>query len=295
MLFLSKEATNKDERLKMEMLLSLKDDKEVKQTENLWRENGFFKDQRTDLTNTKANFPENTLVYINNGTVSAVKGGHAIYLDFFNVIISQILPVANHPADIDLGNHKYQDNEVLLYVPLYNTENGLYRGLDKKFVNIILRGDINETLYSYDHNKEKSKILYCLNKQPLPNIFQCTAFKKHMSYLLDQKKLQFSKMFMFLSSTLDQKEELNQYSNNVNLHPIDVSYDQLKAYNNHEDFNHADLDHSSERNKIKKKFYSFMKEASNHNLIRNSNAFLSKGGKIDPEFEFYWVNDAFTE
>ena len=153
MLFLSKEATNKDERLKMEMLLSLKDDKEVKQTENLWRENGFFKDQRTDLTNTKANFPENTLVYINNGTVSAVKGGHAIYLDFFNVIISQILPVANHPADIDLGNHKYQDNEVLLYVLLYNTENGLYRGLDKKFANIILRGDINETFYSYGHDK----------------------------------------------------------------------------------------------------------------------------------------------
>ena len=280
------------------MLFSLKDDKEVKPTETLWRENGFFKDQRTDLTITKANFPENTLVYINNGTVSAVKGGHAIYLDFFNVIISQILPVANHPADIDLGNHKYQDNEVLLYVPLYNTENGLYRGLDKKFVNIILRGDINETLYSYDHNKEKSKILYCLNKQPLPNIFQCTAFKKHMSYLLDQKKLQFSKMFMFLSSTLDQKEELNQYSNNVNLHPIDVSYDKLKAYNNHEDFNPADLDNSSERNKIKKIFYSFMKEAtdaSNHNLIRNSNAFLSKGGKIVPEFEFSWVNDAFAE
>ena len=280
------------------MLFSLKDDKEVKPTETLWRENGFFKDQRTDLTITKANFRENTLVYINNGTVSAVKGGHAIYLDFFNVIISQILPVANHPADIDLGNHKYQDNEVLLYVPLYNTENGLYRGLDKKFVNIILRGDINETLYSYDHNKEKSKILYCLNKQPLPNIFQCTAFKKHMSYLLDQKKLQFSKMFMFLSSTLDQKEELNQYSNNVNLHPIDVSYDKLKAYNNHEDFNPADLDNSSERNKIKKIFYSFMKEAtdaSNHNLIRNSNAFLSKGGKIVPEFEFSWVNDAFAE
>ena len=153
MLFMSKEATNKDERLKMEMLFSLKDDKEVKPTESLWRKNEFFKHQRTDLTITKANFPENTLVYINNGTVSAVKGGHAIYLDFFNVIISQILPVANHPADIDLGNHKYQDNEVLLYVPLYNTENGLYRGLDKKFANIILRGDINETFYSYGHDK----------------------------------------------------------------------------------------------------------------------------------------------
>ena len=53
-----------------------------------------------------------------------------------------------------------------------------------------------------------------------------------MSYLLDQKNLQFSKMFMFFPSTLDQQEELNQYSNNVNLHPIDVSYDQLKAYHN---------------------------------------------------------------
>ena len=119
-----------------------------------------------------------------------------------------------------------------------------------------------------------------------------------MSYLLDQKKLQFSKMLMFLSSTLDQKEELNQYSNNVNFHPIDVSYDQLKAYNNHEDFNPADLDNSSERNKIKKIFYSFMEEAtdaSNQNLIRNSNAFLCKGGKIEREFEFSWVNDAFAE
>ena len=32
---MSKEVTNKDERLKMEMLFSLKDDKEVKPTESL--------------------------------------------------------------------------------------------------------------------------------------------------------------------------------------------------------------------------------------------------------------------
>ena len=38
-----------------------------------------------------------------------------------------------------------------------------------------------------------------------------------------------------------------------------------------------------------------MKEASdisNHNLIRNSNAFISNGGNIHPEFEFPWVNDS---
>lgn len=93
---------------------------------------------------------------------------------------------------------------------------------------------------------------------------------------------------MFLPSTLDRKEELNQYSNNLNLHPVDVSYDQLKKYNDNTDFNPADLDNSSERNKIKKVFYSFMKEAadaSNHNLVRNSNAFISNDGKINPDFE----------
>ena len=95
-------------------------------------------------------------------------------------------------------------------------------------------------------------------------------------------------MFMFLPSTLDRKEELNQYSNNLNLHLVDVSYDQLKKYNDNIDFNPADLDNSSERNKTKKVFYSFMKEAadaSNYNLVRNSNAFISNGGKINPDFE----------
>ena len=47
------------------------------------RKMGFFGDQRAELTILKANFPENTLVYVNQGTVSLVKGGEkAISLDF---------------------------------------------------------------------------------------------------------------------------------------------------------------------------------------------------------------------
>ena len=41
-----------------------------------------------------------------------------------------------------------------------------------------------------------------------------------------------------------------------------------------------------------------MKEAaaaSNHNLVRNSNTLLTNDGKIDPEFEFSWVNDSYSE
>ena len=103
---------------------------------------------------------------------------------------------------------------------------------------------------------------------------------------------------MFLPSTLDCEEDIQQYSSNVNLHPIDVSYDELKALNDPESFTPADLDNSVSRNKIAKIFYSFMKEvasALNHNLVRNSNAFVSNGGKIDPDFEFSWVNDSYAE
>ena len=129
MLILSKEAFNKDENFKLQMMLSMKDDKSESQTELVWKDNGFFGDQRTDITIVKANFTENPLVYVNNGSITSVKGGHAMYLDF--VILAQILPVANPPPGLDLDTHKFQENEVLIYTPLYNTENGLYRGLTK--------------------------------------------------------------------------------------------------------------------------------------------------------------------
>ena len=105
-------------------------------------------------------------------------------------------------------------------------------------------------------------------------------------------------MFLYLPSTLDHKEKLNQWSEHVHLHPIDVSYEQLRALNGNQDFQPQDLDNSSKRNKITKIFYLFMKEAavaSNHNLVRNSNTFLTNGGKIDAEFEFSWVNGSYSE
>ena len=77
------------------------------------KENDFFKDQRTGLTIAKCNFLGNTHVYVNNGSITPVKGGHVMYLDF--IILVQLLPVANSPPDLDLDTHKFQDNEILIY------------------------------------------------------------------------------------------------------------------------------------------------------------------------------------
>ena len=280
------------------MMVSLKDAKAEGSSECIWMENGFFMGQRTDMTIAKANFPENTLVYVNQESISPVKNGYAIYLDF--VILTQILPLANPTPEINLDTHEFKDNESLLFVPLYNTENGLYRGLTKKLARITLRDDKNETFYSYGFDKEKSKLLFCVNRQPIPNMFECTAFKKHTSYLLseNQEKSEFSKIFMHLPSTLDQKEDIQQYNDNVHLHPIDVSYEQLKVQNGNQDFDPSQLDDTSLRKTLLPIFYNIMKEAagvSNHNLVRNSNVYMSKGGKIESTVEFSWIDDSYKE
>ena len=135
-MFLLKEANSKDAQLKTQMVLFLQDD-ESKGTENIWKEHCFFGVQRAELTILKANFPQNTLVYINQATVSLVKGGDkAICLDF--VVVGQIMPAANVDSKIDFDKYEYNENEVMLNVPVYNTKTDLYGGLKKKLAYITL-------------------------------------------------------------------------------------------------------------------------------------------------------------
>ena len=94
---------------------------------------------------------------------------------------------------------------------------------------------------------------------------------------------------MFLSSTLDQKEDIQKYNDHVHLHPVNISHDRLKSINNNKDFDPSHLDDRVLRKDVTKFFYTIKKEItgiSNHNLIKNSNALMSKGGKVDPEFQF---------
>ena len=293
---LSTESQSENQKSRSQLMVSIGENKDSN-TENIWKKSVFFKDQRIDLTIPKANFPENTLCYVNQGTVSQVKDGEAIYLEY--VILGQIMPLANPDPSIDLDNYEFKDNECLLYVPLYNTETGLFKGLGKKLGYISLRGDKLESFYSYGYDKERSKLLYCTMKQPLPNIFQCTSFKKHKDFLIQEKlnESDSSSLFLFLPSTLDRKEEFLQFKNSVNLHPIDALYDDLKAMNNDKNFDPSQLD-SPSRDSVLPLFYSYMKkiaETSNNNLVRNSNAFRASGGKVDPTSKFEWVDSSMDD
>ena len=158
------------------MVLSVTDD-ESKGSEKIWKDFGFFGDQRAELTILKANFPENCLVYVNQCQLPIFKGGKkAIYLDF--IVLGQIMSAANADPSINCNTYVCKDNEVIIYCPVYNKSTGLYGGLTKELGYITLRGNLNERFFSYGYQKEKSSLFFSSMKSELANVFTCTSIKK---------------------------------------------------------------------------------------------------------------------
>ena len=87
-----------------------------------------------------------------------------------------------------------------------------------------------------------------------------------------------------------------QWKDHVHLHPVDASYEELKAINNGGDMNPVLLDHKEVtiRKEVTGGYYKMMEkitEISNKNLIRNSDAYISNGGKVDRDNEFSGVEE----
>ena len=70
------------------------------------------------------------------------------------------------------------------------------------------------------------------------------------------------------------------------------------SINSDGDMNPALLDNKELRKGVIGGYYKMMKkvaEISNQNLVRNSDAYISNGGKIDPENKFSWIDDSYKQ
>ena len=56
-------------------------------------------------------------------------------------------------------------------MPLYNLGNGEFLGLEERLAYVMVRGDTDETFFSYGYDENKSKLFYSVSKQIIPNIF----------------------------------------------------------------------------------------------------------------------------
>ena len=96
---------------------------------------------------------------------------------------------------------------------------------------------------------------------------------------------------------MDRKEEFLQWKDNVHLHPIDVSYKELKLMNEGGDMNPALLDNKTLRKDVVSAYYKVMKkmaELCNQNLIRNSDAYHARDGKTNPDNTFKGIDDSYN-
>ena len=290
---MSKEVSDKDRSMKTQLLMSspCNSSDEKVSGEKVWKENRFFKEIKPEMNIEKANVPENTLLYINPGFIPTVKSGEfAMYVH--NFIIGQLIVAANQPKDIN--EYSCKENEVKLLSCVYDLESGDFKGLRLMLAYIVLRGDNDEVFFSYGFNKAKSSVLYSYAKQQIPDTFISTSFKKHFQEVVNEKKNEdYSKMFYYLPSISDRKEEINQYKSNVSLVPTDVnSFSSEKQYNSQPDLlNSRDEKVREPHMKVLRELFKHIALYSNQNLERNITYFNAKENRNSSEME--WTTNRF--
>ena len=62
-------------------------------------------------------------------------------------------------------------------------------------------------------------------KEKIPDAFVSTAFKRQYPEIMNEKRdsKEFSTLFYYLQSITDRKEKIDQWCDNVNLLPVDLS------------------------------------------------------------------------
>ena len=78
---------------------------------NMWKNYGFFGTESCDFSIEKANMPESTVYYVNQGYQSYKDSKKVYYNDVF--IIAQIMPLSMQPKDIESYQLKYDEVKIL--------------------------------------------------------------------------------------------------------------------------------------------------------------------------------------
>ena len=224
-MLLSKEINEKDRQLKSQLMIATSEAGK-KSAETIWQENGYFGNFMSDFNIHKRDFPENALVYVNQAYLSTKDGEIIIYCQY--VILGQIIALRNPPPD---SGREIAENDhlVKLYVPRYGNSNGNFLHVKESVGYIMVRGDQDETFWSYGYDEEKSSLLYCFSKQPMPNVFKGTSFNCYSNEMLNERE-GFSKILFFLPSITDRREKINQYKDQVSLMPVDCKLEKFADY-----------------------------------------------------------------
>ena len=180
--------------------------------ERVWRQYGFFDSGKSYFSMEKVNYPENTILYLNQAYLTVKENKKIYYCDFF--VLGQIVEAANPPEDI--STYVLKENKVKMIRPKSNAETGEFLGLYETVRFMVVRGSPDEVFFNYGYNKDKSKVLYLDYRRRIPNSFSGTIFNRHRAMIeTGEIDSDFSNIYFFLLSITDRSEDINQYLKNV--------------------------------------------------------------------------------
>lgn len=149
----------------------------------------------------------------------------------------------------------------------------------------VWRGDDNESFFSYGYNQKKSKFLHSAAKDKIPNVVITRSFKKYFHEALNERPHndESCTLFYFLPSISDRKEKIKEHRDNVNLNPIDSSFDYLNSFSTSDKevtfrpglFNFANMELRSPQVELFYEFFRQMAETRNANIVRNADFLLA--------------------
>ena len=174
----------------------------------IWENDGFFQGECSNFNLEKANMPENTLFYVNQGHLSYKDSKKCYYNDIY--IIDQKMPLAHRPKDVE--SYECRHDEVEILRTLYDQDTGKFLGLKYCIAMITVRDNPDEQFFDYGYSKSESKSLYCGVRNKIPSSFKATCF----GFLKNQfeggvfNEQDHSKVFFFLPFTVDSvKKSIN--------------------------------------------------------------------------------------
>ena len=124
-LSMTKIIESSNDRTEMTISTNATKEKTVKSI-NMWKNHGFFGTESCDFSMEKANMPENTIYYINQGYQSYKDSKKVYYNDLY--IIAQIMPLALQPKDIE--SYQLKDDEVKILRRRYDLASGEFLGIE---------------------------------------------------------------------------------------------------------------------------------------------------------------------
>ena len=98
----------------------------------------------------KNNYPENSIRYINQGSLTIKNNKRFYYADYY--ILGQVIKCLNPPENI--SNYVCQDREVNIYRLKYDTVTGTFLVLYETLGYLNVRDDPNEHFLDYEFCKD---------------------------------------------------------------------------------------------------------------------------------------------